>query len=475
MRSSNRKDFSPRKSMLRGMEEPLKILNVFLGSRARRGWPSPEYDYEMRAEELAKFLEDLKKSLKFPVVYENRVASSMEDVGRLEREIGDDVDAVFAYILTSESTRFTYWAAKKIADLGYDYIHKYGGYGIPTVYVIDLYGGDISALPLIEDLVKAGRRFLMVSSSKDEDLVRAIRCVYAVKMLRKSRVLLITRREANPAKYLNPSYMERIREVFGVDVEYVDYGDVKRLYDEVDAGESERVAESLIRGAREVREPSRGEVVEAARMYLALKKLLEERGANALAIDCLGWLEYGEIPMPMTPCVALSLLNSEGYVAACEADMHSALTMLVFRYLADAPSFISDPVVDTGKNTVIHCHCTAPIKMDGESEAPYILRSHADSAGGVSLQVLMREGERVSVGKFIEGLEEFLVATGEVVGNVDVDRGCRTKVEVTVKDSEKYLYGYRGGLHRVLVYGDHVKALRDLGRLLGFRVVMEGE
>jgi len=453
----------------------LRVLNLFLGSRARRGWPSPDYDYEKRAEKILRELDSVKNALGFPVSFENRAVSSMDELNEIERELEERVDAIFAYILTSESTRYTYWACRKIADLGYDYIHKYGGYGIPTVYVVDLYGGDISALPLVEDLRKLNRRFLIVSSSSMDDVGKALRVVYAVKMLRQSKILLVTRRDANPAKYLNQSYISRVKEKFGVSIEYVDYADVKNLYNQSDVTKAEKIADKLIKAAREVKEVSRGDVVKAARMYLALRKLLLEKAADALAIDCLGWLEYGKIPLPMTPCIALSMLNDEGYVAACEADIHSALTMLIFRYLVGTPSFISDPVVDTATNTVIHCHCTAPRLMDGRSSSPYKLRSHADSEEGVSIQVYMREGESVTVGKLIHGLDVFLAARGRIVGNVDVDRGCRTKVRVAVKNSKKYLYEYRGGLHRVLAYGDNVDQLKDLGMLLGFEVRLEGE
>ena len=453
----------------------LNVLNLFLGSRAKRGWPAPDYDYEGRARELIRELGSVKSSLGFQVSFDNRVVSSIEELNRVERELGEDVDAIFAYILTSESTRYTYWACRRVADFGYDYIHKYGGYGVPTVFVVDLYGGDISALPLVEDLRRLGRRFLIVSSSSLEDVGKALKVVYAVKMLRQSKILLITRKDANPAKYLNQSYISRIKEKFGVSIEYVDYAEVKGLYDESDEAEAEKLAEDLIQNAVEVREVSRSDVVKAARMYLVLKKLLQDRDANSLAIDCLGWLEYGKVPLPVTPCIALSLLNDEGYVAACEADVHSALTMLIFGYLAGVPSFISDPVVDLATNTVIHCHCTAPRMMDGKSKAPYRLRSHSDSGKPVSIQVYMKEGETVTVGKIIQGLEVFLAVKGKIVGNVDVDRGCRTKVQTTIKDAKKYLYEYRGGLHRVLAYGDHLDQLRDLGRLLGFEVEIEGE
>ena len=452
---------------------PIKIMNVFLGSKARRGWPYPDYDYLGRTREWIAELEDLKSGLSFPVEFVNETASTMDDVRRIEKEM-EDVDAILVYILTSESTRFTYLASKAIAQFGYDHIHKYGGYDVPTIYVVDLYGGDISALPLVEDLKNIGKKFLMISSSRTSDIARALKCIYTLKMLRNSRVLLITKREANPAKYLSPEYISRIKEKFGTDVRYVDYTDVLKLYNEVDEEEAEKLAKKIFEGAREIREPSFEDLVKATKMYYALKKLMSENNANAVAIDCLGWLEYDKTPMPMTPCIALSLLNSEGFVAACEADLHSAITMLIFRYLAGEPSFISDPVIDTARNVVIHCHCTAPIKF-GRRDNPYILRSHSDSGWGVGIQVLVEKGIEVTVAKIIRGLEEMIASTGKVSGNVDVDRGCRTKIEVEVKDAEKYLYGFRGGLHRVLAAGDHLKELEMLGKLIGYKLTLEGE
>jgi L-fucose isomerase-like protein len=292
-------------------------------------------------------------------------------------------------------------------------------------------------------------------------------------MLSSSKILIITRREANPAKYLSPQYVNLVKQKLGVSLEYVDYSEVKALYDEVDMGAAERLAKEFMEKAIEVREPQKSEIVKAAAIYMALRKLLDRHDANALAIDCLGWLEYGKVEMPTTPCLALSLLNDEGFVAACEADVHSALTMLIFRYLADRPSFISDPVVDTAENVVIHCHCTAPTKMDGQA-ARYVIRNHADSGDGVGLQVFMHEGAEVTVAKFIEGLNEMVVSVGRVLGNVDIDRGCRTKVKVSVPDARRYLYGYKGGLHRVLAYGNHLAALEDLSRFMGFTLTLEG-
>jgi len=43
-------------------------------------------------------------------------------------------------------------------------------------------------------------------------------------------------------------------------------------------------------------------------------------------------------------CLTFSKLNDMGYVGACEGDIDSTLTMLIFAYAFGVPGFISDPV-----------------------------------------------------------------------------------------------------------------------------------
>jgi len=84
----------------------------------------------------------------------------------------------------------------------------------------------------------------------------------------------------------------------------------------------------------------------------------------------------------------------------------------------------------------------------------------------------MRPGREVTHAKLLN-FDTMLVARGHTVGNVDIDKGCRTKVQMKVRDARKLYQNYRGGLHRLMFYGDLVRQIEDLGRLLGFTVVDE--
>jgi hypothetical protein len=109
----------------------------------------------------------------------------------------------------------------------------------------------------------------------------------------------------------------------------------------------------------------------------------------------------------------------------------------------------------------------------GGPACPYAIRSHMEDNRGVSLQVMVPAGETVTVGKFLDPAR-FAVSTGEVVGNVEDQRGCRTKFRTKVADARKMLDHYTGGLHRVVFYGDYVKSIERMGRLMGFQVIREG-
>jgi hypothetical protein len=101
------------------------------------------------------------------------------------------------------------------------------------------------------------------------------------------------------------------------------------------------------------------------------------------------------------------------------------------------------------------------------------------------MQVLAPAGGAVTVARFTDP-GKLMISTGEALGNVDNERGCRTKIRTRVRDARKYLEGWsaavntgpgmpgtRDLLHRVVFYGDHTKEIQRLSRLTGFKVMEE--
>lgn len=65
---------------------------------------------------------------------------------------------------------------------------------------------------------------------------------------------------------------------------------------------------------------------QVAALKVAMKKLADQYGCNAIAIQCWNALQ-GEIGI--MPCAANSLLNEEGIPVVCETDIHGAVTALI--------------------------------------------------------------------------------------------------------------------------------------------------
>jgi L-fucose isomerase-like protein len=187
---------------------------------------------------------------------------------------------------------------------------------------------------------------------------------------------------------------------------------------------------------------------------------------------------------PAKGCLAFSKLNDLGLVGACEGDMDSTLTMLIFAYAFGVPGFISDPLFDTAKNAVIHAHCTSTSKLDGPAgkRAPFLIRTQCDTNEGVALEVKMRVGQEITCAKLAHA-DTMLISTGKITELTDYfDRGCRTQITTEVADAREMSHNWGSGilptdmmtlLHRVVFYGNHVESIRELASLMALKVVDE--
>jgi len=420
------------------------VRTVYLSKEiGRPGWPSKDFDPHDRATELEQKLVWLQGRLDFDVQFTGaHVVTSAADVARLKDAISEQDDGLLLFILASGAQPHF----NEIVEIG-----------LPTVSFIDLFGYFVLSVP---------EHVIGISSSDFTEIGAALKAIDTVRRLSESKIVCVSDRKDISR------YQEQAEEQFGVEIQQVGHQPLLSAYERADEAEAEEIAAHYISNAEKVVEPTTQDVVAAAKMYLGIREMMGDVDANVITVDCLP-LTYAGI-LPAFPCLAFSRLNDEGLVGVCEADLPATLTQMIVGYLADRPGFVSDPVIDTSTNTIIHSHCVAATKMGGVDSypEPYVIRSHAEDDESVSLQVKMRAGEQVTHAK-LAGFDTMLVARGRTAGNVDIDKGCRTKVRMTVNDARKLYQNYRGGLHRVMFYGDLVRQIEDLGKLLGFRVVEE--
>ncbi len=324
---------------------------------------------------------------------------------------------------------------------------------------------------------RQGHRVTLMASSDYDELERALRLLRVIPMMKQTRILLFP-----PARGTSAAQSpDEVKKRLGADVVAME----ENLFDEMIAGVDDAAtaaeAKWWTKNAKEIIEPNKEDISKAARVSVALQRLMEQEQAQGLAVGtCMGWLAKG------FPCLAFTRLRDRGIPAACEGDMDSLLTMLLFQYAFDRAGFQGNATFDTARNALWTAHCTAPLKMDGpdSADAPYLLRGHSEvSNSGCVPEVQYRVGETITRAKFVN-LDTILASTGKIIEVPErAVHGCRTQIVTEVQDAAKMAAGWSEALetedamtllHRVVVYGDHLQSMRHLADLMDMKVIQEG-
>lgn len=324
---------------------------------------------------------------------------------------------------------------------------------------------------------RQGKLVTLFPTSDYNELDRALRLLRVPQLMQQSRILLFP-----PAQGTAPARSpEEVKKRLGADVVVVDEKAFSDMIDGADPGAVRAEVERWSKGAKEILEPKADDIAKAARVSIALQQLIEREQAQGLAIGtCMGWLPKG------FPCLGFARLRDAGIPAACEGDMDSLLTMLLFQHAIERAGFQGNATFDTSRNVLWTAHCTAPLKMEGVNSkpAPYLLRGHSEVGGsGCVPEVLYSVGRTITRTKFVN-LDTLLISTGKIIEVPTKSvRACRTQIVTEVRDAAKMAANWSSAidsedamtlLHRVVFYDDQMDNARHLTRLMGLKLVEEG-
>ncbi len=158
----------------------------------------------------------------------------------------------------------------------------------------------------------------------------------------------------------------------------------------------------------------------ALQIYEALKQLIAKYHLDGFTLRCFDLLTA----VHNTGCLALALLNSEGYIATCEGDIPAMLSMAIVRTKYGKSGFQVNLSRIAGGN-FLFAHCTVPLDM----VADYCYDTHFESGIGVAIHGQLPVGP-ARLFKLGADLEHCIDERVNIIDNPYGDNLCRTQVVV---------------------------------------------
>ncbi len=427
---------------------PTKVLE----EEGYYSWPGIDFDAEGRQKQYMSRIKEIESKLGINIEMDQKPLDAVSDV-----------DKFIAEIKTTNPDGLLLIPFKKLPPWNY-ILRIVEETQIPTIVLATL--GILLSHQLFQLKDRTG--VYMINSLDDLDAVES-----GLKMIKTQRWM----HDAMIVNINGNEVVETMVPFIGTTVRRISH---QRFYDHFERAkvnnEVNALAKQFMSKAVKIAQPTKEDIVEAAKTYFVLKNILAEEKGDALMMNCLPGLQHPRKHVP--PCMGFMSLMDEGIVTGCQADLDATLTMMLLQELFGKPGFMHNPSFNTEKDRYFFAHCTSPSRMNGVDRPaePYELMSHCEAGWGTVPRVLFKEGQEVTIAKYSvnEKKPKMLLYSGEIIGCPPIPQtgGCRTNAETTINELERGSdMKYLGG-HHIMIYGNHVKELKRFCQLYDIEVVV---
>ncbi len=405
---------------------------------------SPIHDEDAISQTLEQFVKDLSKNIEVEEIDDEILSSDKKE----------EYDLITVFVKTGGTENIF----KEIFD-------KLEG---PVILVATSLHNSLAASMEILSWVKSQDRRGKILHGKPAEIAKEMENLIKIKetkdKLANSRLGLI----GEPSDWLIDSHIDKqaVQDRWGLEVIKIPIQEVLDEYHNIHEERAQNLINEFTDKATSIEEPSENDLMKAAKVYFALKNIVNRYDLNSLTIRCFDLVTELET----TGCLALSLLNNEGIVAGCEGDIPATVSMMITNYLTGNIPFMANPVsLNTKNNKVKFAHCTVATKSVND----YIIRSHFETGIGVGIQGEIKKGN-ITVFK-IGGkkLDHLAFQNAQLINNLNSEFACRTQVLLDFDgDDISYFLKNPIGNHHILVEGNHTEILNQFVESLEFDTIL---
>lgn len=188
-------------------------------------------------------------------------------------------------------------------------------------------------------------------------------------------------------------------------------------------------------------------------IYAALRNIIIKHDLAGVTVRCFDLLSS----VKNTSCLALAMLNKDGYIATCEGDVPAMLTMALVREITHQSAFQVNPsYINIEKKFAYFAHCTLPLDMC----LSYEFDTHFESGIGLGVKGRLNLG-KVIIFKINRNLKSFELFEGKIVENLKKPNLCRTQIKVEFDEDISEMFTSPNGNHLIIFYGAHKKEILE--------------
>lgn len=270
-----------------------------------------------------------------------------------------------------------------------------------------------------------------------------VKALKAIKNLNGSKVALV----GGIAPGFNDFYFDerKTKSRLGIKVDRLEYQDIRDRALSYKIDDIRGIVEEMSGEACCISKSVSSEALEnTARVYKAFEGFIVENGYAAVAISC--WPKYRR-DLGIVVCSVIGRLLDKGYIAACEGDVDSSISMLLLHYLTgDMPMLMDLSKVDLENESILMWHCGSGPRRYSDSKGMRLdvhYKPGSRSAGMDDIKVgtvgdMYFKPQPVTITRFTNEYKHMLAFTGEFIDrkdrSYDGSRGWIGKIRI---DGEK--------------------------------------
>jgi len=214
------------------------------------------------------------------------------------------------------------------------------------------------------------------------------------------------------------------------------------------------------------------QILKVGELTAKFKGFMDKYRLGALAIRC--WPEFAG-NFGISPCAAMSILQSEGKILTCEGDLLGALSMLAHQAIGAETPFLADfSQVDLKENFGLMWHCGVAACNLWDGKCIRSLDTYFAGGKGVTADFVMKSGE-ISMLRIDYAPGEYRIFLQKANG-IPMDKNLKgTYVKVRFEDNVRDVLDkiIQNGIahHMSVVYGEHIKPLEIFAKLKGWSII----